>query len=77
MEDTKVSYIATPEQRFLNGGLTSHSNSKSPFKIVHNVQEINRPNKEPLITSTFPDYPWQQVATDLFQLRGADYLVIP
>ena len=35
-----------------------------------------RPNKEPLITSTLPDYPWQQVATDLFQLKGADYLVI-
>ena len=36
----------------------------------------NRPNKEPLIPSTLPEYPWQQVAADLFQLKGADYLVI-
>ena len=28
-----------------------------------------RPNKEPLIPSTIPDYPWQQVAADLFQLN--------
>ena len=36
-----------------------------------------RPNKEPLIIpSTIPDYPWQQLAADLFQLKGADYLVI-
>ena len=35
-----------------------------------------RPNKEPLITSTLPDYPWQQVVADLFQLKGANYLVI-
>ena len=35
-----------------------------------------RPNKEPLIPSTLPDYPWQQVAADLFQLKGSDYIVI-
>ena len=35
-----------------------------------------RPNKEPLIPSTLPDYPWQQVAADLFQLKGSEYLVI-
>ena len=35
-----------------------------------------QPNKEPLIPSTLPDYPWQQVAADLFQLKGSEYLVI-
>ena len=35
-----------------------------------------RPNKEPLIPSNFPDYPWQQVAADFFQLKGSDYIVI-
>ena len=40
MEHTKVSHVATPEQRFLYGGLASHSNSKSTFKIVHHVPEI-------------------------------------
>ena len=31
-----------------------------------------RLNKEPLIPSTLPDYPWQQVAADLFRLKGSD-----
>ena len=35
-----------------------------------------RPRKEPLIPTTLPEYPWQQVATDLFTLNGSDYLVI-
>ena len=33
-----------------------------------------QPNKEPLIPSTLPDYPWQQVAADLFHLKGSEYL---
>ena len=35
-----------------------------------------RPSKEPLVPTPFPEYPWQQVATDLFTLGGSDYLVI-
>ena len=32
--------------------------------------------RESLITSTLPDYPWQRAATDLFELKGVTYLVL-
>ena len=34
------------------------------------------PQREPLLSSPFPDYPWQRAATDLFELEGAMYVVI-
>ena len=32
--------------------------------------------KEPLIKSALPDYPWQVVGTDLFELKGVHYLLV-
>ncbi|XP_044168232.1 uncharacterized protein K02A2.6-like [Acropora millepora] len=38
---------------------------------------LHRDNKpEPLIATPLPDRPWQIVATDLFQMRGMDYLIV-
>ena len=32
--------------------------------------------KEPLIKAALPDYPWQVVGTDLFELKGVQYLPV-
>ena len=32
--------------------------------------------KEPLMTTPLPDYPWQVLGSDLFTLKGEQYLVI-
>jgi len=38
---------------------------------------LHRDNKpEPLIATPLPDRTWQIVATDLFQMRGMDYLIV-
>ena len=33
------------------------------------------PNKEPLIPTDLPDYPWQKIGTDLFFMNRANYVV--
>ena len=38
---------------------------------------LHRDNKpEPLIATPLPNRPWQIVATDLFQMKGMDYLIV-
>ena len=39
-------------------------------------QKLTTPPKEPLISTTLPNYPWEHVAADLFELRGANYLLV-
>ena len=34
------------------------------------------PWREPLITSPVPEYPWQVVGSDLFELNGVKYLLV-
>ena len=34
------------------------------------------PNKEPLLTNPLPDYPWQMVGSDLFEMSGEHYLLV-
>ena len=37
---------------------------------------VASPHMEPMIASELPDYPWQKIGTDLFQLKGATYLLL-
>ena len=48
-------------------------------QFVENCRECAqeaRLRKEPLIPTPLPDYPWQTVAADLFELKGAQYLLV-
>ena len=54
--------------------------------ISHDVESMVRecstcarefhPRKELMIPTDIPDYPWQKVGTDLFQLKGDTYLLV-
>ena len=35
-----------------------------------------KPAKQEMIASDLPEYPWQKIGTDLFQLKGKSYLVV-
>ena len=53
--------------------------SKQLTEFIQQCPECAReskPSKEPLIPTPLPEYPWQQVATDLFTLNGLDYLIV-
>ena len=52
-------------------GITAQmvENCKSCAKSVQH-------RREPLITSLLPEYPWKVVGTDLFELRGQQYLLV-
>ena len=39
------------------------------------AREFN-PHKQPMIPSELPEYPWQEVGTDLFHFRGPTYLLV-
>ena len=53
--------------------------SKQIRRIIQNCQvctKRNQPHMEPMLSSTLPTYPWQKVSSDLFTLKGLNYLLI-
>ncbi|XP_078357457.1 uncharacterized protein LOC144642365 [Oculina patagonica] len=59
-------YEGWPDKHSLNDAMKPYWSSRGELD--------NKP--EPLITTPLPDRPWQVVATDLFQLKGIDYLIV-
>ena len=48
-------------------------------QFVKNYRECAkdaRHRKEPMIPAPLPDFPWQVVGTDLFELRGEQYILV-
>ena len=54
-------------------GITSHL--KQVIQNCHTCSKNARPRREPLMTTTLPEYPWQVVGTDLFEKSGVQYLL--
>ena len=53
--------------------------SKQIADLIKRCPECSRnttPNKEPLMPTPLPDYPWQKVSSDLFVLKGVTYVVV-
>ena len=53
--------------------------SQQITKMIKSCQECTKNstvNREPMIPSTLPDYPWQIIGTDLFQHKGTTYLLV-
>ena len=53
--------------------------SRQPDDLVQNCHQCCKDrfqHAEPLIPSTFPELPWQKVATDMFDWKGHTYLLI-
>ena len=46
------------------------------IRQCHVCAQEAQQRKEPLIKSALPDYPWQIVGTDLFELKGTHYLLV-
>ena len=38
--------------------------------------QYRNPHKEPMLSTELPEYPWQKVGSDLFELKGVHYLLV-
>ena len=54
-------------------GKLEHSSEDSQ---MYHVYKGEYAKKEPLLTTPLPDYPWQMVRSDLFEISGEHYLLI-
>ena len=55
-------------------GLTT--DNETMVKQCHTCVKQTRHHKEPMIALDSPDYPWQRVGADLFELKRMNYLVV-
>ena len=57
------------------GGMESPVKSNSLRKTCIRAREA-RQKREPLLPKPLPEYHWQMVATDIFELGGKQYLLV-
>ena len=53
--------------------------SKEIQQMINNCQTCAKNityHKKPLMPSPLPDYPWQIIGSDLFEVNGSQYLLI-
>ncbi len=54
--------------------------SQQVYDLVVNCRECAKlkgnPHPEPLLPTAWPLYPWQKVATDLFEFQGSQYILV-
>ena len=56
-----------------------HGGSGGIYNMVKQCQTCEKQNTQtrlPLLPTKLPAYPWQRVASDLFTLKGVNYLVV-
>lgn len=53
-----------------------HDNIENTVRESQTCTQESYPQKELMIATDLPAYPWQKVGTDLFQLKGATYLLV-
>lgn len=49
---------------------------KQKVERCQSCAKEDRPRKEPLVTTPLPEYPWQVVGSDLFELEKEHYLLV-
>ena len=72
--ESKVSLSVDFVRNQLSGGLVSQI--KLEISSVSHMLSEMYPSLEPIIASELPDYPWQKVGADLFELEGVKYLLL-
>ena len=45
-------------------------------RLCHTCAKNTPSRKQPMIMTQLPEYPWQKIATDLFQLKNTTYLIV-
>ena len=61
--------------KYQYGGLAYQSKSRKKLRVVQYAVCIKVP-PQPLKTILTPDYSWQKVGMDLYEWKGAQYLLI-
>ena len=72
--DTRGKNAAAGEHKLQYGGQESHHITQMVKQCTTCTKQAKQ-KKEPLMPTDLPDYPWQVVGTDLFEIKGTHYLI--